>query len=776
MKRAILFLLLYPTLLFAQEKGIIYGKVRSENKRLPFTNISVKQNSVGTISSSEGEYRLELEAGDYRLVASFIGYEKSEQSVSIKAGEKVRLDFTLAPAAKSLKEVVISDERAEQFNSKSLLLLDKMNQQQIKQTQAMNLAEAVQYMPAVRIENNCQNCGFTQLRINGMPGSYSQLLINDRPVFSAMTSIYGLEQIPTAMIESIEVIRNGGSALHSANAIAGTVNIITKEAVYDRWSIESNTAAIDEQSMDQTLNFHLSLVDDNQKSGIQLFGSKRNKSSYDANGDGFSELPLLRNNAWGASAFYQINTSNKITVDFSSIEEYRRGGDRLDLVPHFTDISEEIQSQNTLASINHQWKTATHELSSYLSYRQSRRQSYYGGLGGGRTASDSSLAIRSYGHTEDYTIIGGSKWLYRFHEKALWINGIEVQLNKVVDEFPAFDRKIDQQVVNPALFSQLLWNVFDHSKLTLALRADQFMLNGSYQILNSNYNNQKRFNTLNPRISFRQELNEYWEMQFSYASGFRAPQTFNEDLHIATAAGESVFTTLSEDLIAEQSDAYNAELTYEKALKPFDFQFTAEMFYTEVNNTFTTINKGSQANGAIVNEFTNGTSTSVYGSNLKMRLKKDYQWSAEFGLTHQKAHYAEEQLIFENEGENLYEKRILRTPNHHAYLMLNKYLNQKNQVSVNGKYIGSMLVPRLSSNGQELRLIEARDFIDLNIKYSHDIYFSGNLQFQWAFGIQNLFDQYQDDFSSGPKRDASYIYGPMRPRTYFISLKIGSFN
>jgi outer membrane receptor for ferrienterochelin and colicins len=53
--------------------------------------------------------------------------------------------------------------------------------------------------------------------------------MDSRPIFSSLASVYGLEQIPAGMVDRVEVIRGGGSALYGANAIAGVVNIITKE-------------------------------------------------------------------------------------------------------------------------------------------------------------------------------------------------------------------------------------------------------------------------------------------------------------------------------------------------------------------------------------------------------------------------------------------------------------------------------------------------------------------------------------------------------------------
>ena len=64
--------------------------------------------------------------------------------------------------------------------------------------------------------------------MNGLAGGYSQILINGRPIFSPLTGLYGMEQIPANMIDRIEVVRGVGSSLYGSSAVGGTVNVITK--------------------------------------------------------------------------------------------------------------------------------------------------------------------------------------------------------------------------------------------------------------------------------------------------------------------------------------------------------------------------------------------------------------------------------------------------------------------------------------------------------------------------------------------------------------------
>ena len=162
-------------------------------------------------------------------------------------------------------------------------------------TQSTCLAQGLNFQPGVRTEDNCQNCGFTQVRINGLDGHYSQILVDSRPVFSSLTGVYGLEQIPANMIDRVEVVRGGGSALFGASAIGGTINIITKEPIRNSASFgHTFLSQGGSSSFDNVTTGNVSLVTDDYKAGVYAFGRTRSRQGYDHDGDGYTELPELR--------------------------------------------------------------------------------------------------------------------------------------------------------------------------------------------------------------------------------------------------------------------------------------------------------------------------------------------------------------------------------------------------------------------------------------------------------------------------------------------------
>ncbi|MFO7998068.1 MAG: TonB-dependent receptor, partial [Bacteroidales bacterium] len=208
----------------------IVGHVIGEGEHLPFVNISVKGTTIGTLTDETGHFYLfHLPVDEVVIAAHYVGYKPKEIKISPEANVTKELTFVLEPDVLGLEEVVVTGDRNARKRSESPVIVNSIQSGLFTATQSATLSESLNYTPGLRLENNCQNCGFTQVRMNGMEGSYSQILINSRPIFSGLAGVYGLELIPANMIDRIEVVRGGGSAVYGSNAIAGTINLILKD-------------------------------------------------------------------------------------------------------------------------------------------------------------------------------------------------------------------------------------------------------------------------------------------------------------------------------------------------------------------------------------------------------------------------------------------------------------------------------------------------------------------------------------------------------------------
>lgn len=216
--------------LCGQSKGVLTGKVTSRGKSLEYANVFIEALQIGTNTDENGYFKLEnIPVGKHIFQFRQMGYQTKEITLSIQEGKNEFVEINLHEDNLNLSETVVSATRYDLDRTEAPVVVSVINNKLFKATQSTAISEGLNYQPGVRIENNCQNCGFTQIRMNGLVGAYSQILVNSRAVFSALNSVYGLDQIPTNIVERIEIVRSGGSALFGSNAIAGTVNIITKD-------------------------------------------------------------------------------------------------------------------------------------------------------------------------------------------------------------------------------------------------------------------------------------------------------------------------------------------------------------------------------------------------------------------------------------------------------------------------------------------------------------------------------------------------------------------
>lgn len=761
-----------------KEKKISFEIVDDDGKPIPFVNFVLVKLQKRYVSDADGDVSFEIENFPIEIEISANGFKN--KNLIIKKEKNIPQKIVLDKDILGLDEVVVTGTRNKLSKRKSPVLVNTINSKSLVSTQSNTLAEGLNFSPGVRVETNCQNCGFTQVRLNGLQGSYTQILVNSRPIFTSLLGVYGLEQIPVNSIQNIEIVRGGGSALYGSNAIAGTVNVITKDPVLNSWDISSTLGVIDNEALDTRLDFNSSVVSEDLKSGVRFYGNYRNRESYDANDDGFTELVELNSHSIGASAYLKPTDLSRISVNLNSIHEYRRGGDRLELAPQFTDITEELNHDTFIGGIDYDIKSLdqTKNFSAYASVSKTNRDSYYGGLGGERTRLDSISANNAFGNTKDLAFNSGLKFTKNYLNGNDLIIGAEYNLNDTRDDIEGYNRIVDQQVNNIAAYVQYKLTFLEKFTSLIGGRFDLIDVNGLYQVADISRNSDVTQTAFSPRLSLAFDIDKNQKLRAGYARGFRAPQAFNEDLHISSVGGEQLFVILSEDLDTEYSNAFTLSynLNLNKNLAQYDI--LVEGFYTALQDPFTQVSTGAiLPNGSLLEEVRNGEGAQVYGVNLEFNYSPNPKFLFQSGLTVQQTAYDKPQVLFEPENSDLEPVVIdsfVRNPDVYGFFNFSYMPNEHWQIDASTTYTGSMIVPRVINEDGFIELNNSQDFLDFNLRFSKDFHVNDNFKIDVFSGVKNLFNSYQDDFDVGPTRDSDYIYGPAMPRSVFIGVKVGS--
>lgn len=171
---------------------------------LPGMTIHIKGTTFGTFTDATGHYYIRhLKPGKHILVMQGVGYKSQEREVELRKDKTLEVNFEAVEDEIHLDDVVVSANRQATLRRLAPTLVNVVDSRTFEAANANNLAQGLVFQPGVRVENNCQNCGLNQVRINGLDGRYSQILIDSRPIMSSLAGVYGLEQIPTSMIERV---------------------------------------------------------------------------------------------------------------------------------------------------------------------------------------------------------------------------------------------------------------------------------------------------------------------------------------------------------------------------------------------------------------------------------------------------------------------------------------------------------------------------------------------------------------------------------------------
>ena len=743
----------------------IEGKIQSKNKPLAFANVFIKSLEKGTVADEKGVYKLEgLTVGTYSLEVSFTGYISVQKEIRI-SDQNRNIDFQLEADA-SLEEVVITGTRTFKRKTNTPVIVNILSSTALDNVQACNLSEGLKFQPGLRVETNCQTCNYTQLRMNGLAGGYSQILINGRPVFSPLTGLYGLEQIPVNMIERIETIRGGGSTLYGSSAIGGVVNIITKIPKSNNIELSYTHQSIKSAAIENILNGNATLVSKDKSTGIALFANKRTRGYYDANGDNFSELPALENTAYGASLFYLPSENQKLEASISHLDEYRYGGEMVDQTAYLNQQAEERTHDVWMGSLDYQinFNEDKSALIAYLSGQRTNRDHYTGIFPDDPAAIETHLSSPPYGISETTTFQGGAQFNYRvnrfFKGTNVFTLGGEYLKDAVLDNIPAYNYNIDQTTESQALFLQSDWEITPALSLLSGIRMEQHNLVD--QLIFS------------PRISVMYKPQSALQIRTTWSSGFRAPQAFDADLHMAFAGGGISRISLAEDLKEERSNSFSASINYDHPTENYIFGFTLEGFYTSLNDAFFLAPLGEDAFGERF-EKQNGETARVQGITLEVRANYKKKIQLETGFNIQSSRYDSAVEVLMGLPST---REFLRTPNQYGFATLSYLPNEKFKSSINYVYTGPMKLVHLAGAPEQSidAFLTSKAFSELGFKTSYTFNLKNTAAKLEVFGgVKNTLDAYQTDFDSGKNRDSNYVYGPAMPRTAFLGLKISSF-
>lgn len=722
-------------------------------EHLPGCLVRVNNTDLVVMTDASGHYLFrDLVPGEYELTVSMTGYRTLSKKVYISANRSIELNFEVLPDAFMLDQVVVTSSKTETARRNSPSLVNVLSGKTFINVGAASLADGLDFQPGVRVENDCQNCGFTQVRINGLDGHYSQILMNSRPVFSALAGVYGLEHIPANMIDRVEVMRGGGSALFGSSAVGGTINIITRDPLSNSANVSHKLTSIGiSGAFENNTTMNASVATDNNKAGLFIYGQVRQRDGYDDNNDGFTEIAKIKSHTLGARAFMRTSVDSKLTVEYHNTQEFRRGGDLLDQQPHMAMVAEQADHNINSGEATWDWWLCDRRdhLSIFAATQSTRRQSYYG----------SEMDPNAYGRTSDIVVTAGSQWTHPIDRflfmPSEFVAGLEYSYNRLHDVTLGYDHDILQKVNIYSAYLQNEWKN-DRWGFLIGARADKHSL-----IHNA---------IISPRVNIRFNPSENFNFRASYSTGFRSPQAYDEDFHVAIVGGERVVTILAPGLKQESSQSVSLSADLYHRFGDVQTNLLVEGFFTDLRDVFALrrLEELDAAGNAVLERY-NGSGARVAGINIEAKAFFSNHFDVQGGVTFQRSRYKKAERWSENPDVSPVTK-MFRSPDVYGYFTANWTVTPAFKMIFTGTGTGPMLVQHMEGSGTDVDLaVTTQSFFDASVELVYTFRLFNRVNLDLSAGITNIFNSYQKDFDTGYLRDSGYIYGPSKPR----SLNVG---
>jgi outer membrane receptor for ferrienterochelin and colicins len=745
----------------------------------PIPNVQISSLGFDVRSDANGYFHLPKDSGKIVLHFSHPVYFYPSLVVSIPMDDTLRI--VMHKYLIHSESVVISASRNEEKRMDSPVSVQTLDDRVFTVSQSLSLAEGLSFSPGLRTENNCQNCGFNQVRINGLGGAYSRILLDGRPIFGPLMGVYGLEFLPTEMMERVEVVRGGGSALYGAGAVAGIVNIVTRQPLFPEFHVNYRQSWTGFSMPESAVSAFGAYVLPDERFGVSGFGVFRARAPFDANGDGFSERTRLTTAAGGAKFFLQPKSGRRLTLDVFSLHENRRGGSDFSLPPHLARTAEALIHTSIGSSLayEHLSNDLRRRWAVYVAVQYLVRNSYYGNV----------LMIMDgrdpYGLARDGSYAGGIQYSSRLgpNDWATVVVGTEAHRNDVSDRTGGVlvagrPRTLRQIADNAGVYALFEPKIGSRFTLQAGVRADVSFLaahDGIYR-----FGEKRSFFVVNPRFSAIYKATAWMRVRTGYGMGFRPPLAFDEDLHLAVVAGEVQSRRLAPNLSPELSHSLNAELVFTPKFGRLSMELGIDGFYTRLLNVFAyTVVEPD------VWEKRNQNGAHVWGGSVRTFAALGDKIWGEINFTLLRARY---DVPVDWGGQNP-ESRFLRTPELYGSAAFGFNALKTLSVSLTAILTGPMLAPRFSpfDHGDvpddepyrhllptRTEILRTPVFLDIHPKVAYRFSVFRKLFYLEPYvGVFNIFNAYQLDFGYGVYRDPSYVYGPERPITPYLGLKTG---
>lgn len=547
MKQLYLTILLFLIAIPVSAGKLVKGYVLDEQEEPVIgANIYWEGTQQGTTSDADGYFELKGKENAKNLVVSYIGYTTAVVPVE-DTSKPLRIVLVGEVA---LQEVVISERKMGTIASRtSVLQTQKITYDEICRAACCNLAESFETNPSVDVSYADAATGARQIKLLGLAGTYVQMLTENYPNFRGAASLYGLDYVPGAWMESIQVSKGTSSVKNGYEALAGQINVeFKKPPTADLFSVNLFGSDAGRYEGNADASWH---INDKVSTGLLVHYSN-DKMQHDGNDDGFLDTPLKEQvnlmNRWyhkldhyvaqyGVRYLHENRTGGQSTKHHDFADPYRvhLQTNRAELFTKQAYIidKEKVESVALILSGSYHEQKSMYDRTPYNVYQNN----VYASL----------LYEKEF--SPAHSLSTGLSMNYDGFDENLTLDGVRTPYNRT-------------EVV-PGAYAQYTYNLNDKFILLAGLRADYSSLYDFF---------------VTPRLHIKYNPFDWFHVRASAGKGFRTANVLAENNFLLSSSRKM---NIAADL--DQEEAWNTGVNLSFYIPLFGKELTlnGEWYYTD---------------------------------------------------------------------------------------------------------------------------------------------------------------------------------------------------
>ena len=574
----ILMLVLLGQYTFGQNTSITVSDKRTTNP-ISYANVVLfnpdKSLHKGLTSDRNGVANFTIN-NEVTYTISFMGY--ADKSGTIKPGDNLSIELKVD--TEILDAVVVTGQYKAKRADKSIYKIDVVNSQQLQERGVSNLAEALSNETNIRIKSD-PSTG-TSIEMQGMGGENVKYLIDGIPIVGRVDGNIDLSQINMDNVDHIEIVQGPMSVVYGTSALAGVINIITKQNTIDRNNFKANTY------IDNKNNYNVGLYGSlirgkntftlsgqrNMFQGIDIDLNVEDKSGKDRN---MEFKPKLVYNA-DAEYTYRVNDfSLKVKSSFMNTElrNYTNpnpmmiAGDGYLFTTRFTNS---ITSSDKISETLHYNIIGSH------TYYDRTADLYFKDL-----STLEEKKIGSVNTTFQNLMTRGNFTFIPIESEISYQFGWDINHDTGIGD--KISNENGEQMTDYAAFASAQWAPLDNLSIQPGVR---FIYNTSYGA------------PVIPSINVQYEIINNLNFRISYAKGFRAPSL--KELYLDFVDINHNLQG-NDSLKAETTNSYNTSLSYKFEQDNYFFKITPSFFFNDGKDKIVLIVTDPETNSATNTNF-----------------------------------------------------------------------------------------------------------------------------------------------------------------------------